>query len=102
MSLRNSCSESVVMSGRRSIAGLLAARLLVDRALLLRGRERGIDLLDELDLGLLEEAVQLLDVGLVHVELGDGGRDLGERQHADLLPLEQQALDLFELLQFND
>jgi hypothetical protein len=46
--------------------------------------------------------VELLDVGLVEVDLGDGGLDLGERQHAHLLPLEEQSLDLFELLQIYD
>ena len=61
---------------------------------------RGVDVLDQLDLGLLEEAVQLLDVGLVEVELGDGVGDLGVREHADLLALGQQALDLFEFLKF--
>ena len=45
--------------------------------------------------------MQLLDVGLVEVELGDGRGDLGERQHADLLTLGQQALDLFEFLKFH-
>ena len=45
---------------------------------------------------------ELLDVGLVEVALGDGGLDLGERQDAHLLPLEQQTLDLFELLQIYD
>ena len=43
--------------------------------------------------------MQLLDVGLVEIDLGDGGRDLGEREDADLLPLEEQALDFFEFLE---
>ena len=46
----------------------LAAAALVRRALYLPGGEGRVDLLDELDLGLLEEAVQLLDVGLVEVD----------------------------------
>ena len=46
--------------------------------------------------------MQLLDVGLVEIDLGDGGLDLGERQDADLLPLEEQSLDLFEFLQIHD
>ena len=51
----------------------LAPAALVRRALHLRRRRgRRVDVLDELDLGALEEAVQLLEVGLVHVELGDG------------------------------
>ena len=59
----------------------------------------GVDLLDELDLGLLEEAVQFLEVAVVQVDLGDGGLDLREGQDAHLLTLEQQGLDLFEFLQ---
>src|SRR5215216_1779029 len=78
----------------------LAAPALVRRALLLRG-ERGVDLLDQLDLRLLQEAVQLLDVGLVEVDLLDRHGDLGERQDAHLLALEEQALHLFEFLQIN-
>ena len=46
--------------------------------------------------------MELLDVGFVEIDLGDGGLDLGERQDADLLPLEQQTLDLFKLLQIYD
>src|SRR3954447_9880114 len=80
----------------------LAAAALVGRALDLRRGDGRVDLLDDLDLGPLEEAVELLDVRLVEVDLGDGGLDLGERQDADLLPLEQQSLDLFKLLQIYD
>ena len=70
------------------------------RAFHLRRRERGIDLFDELDLGPLEEAVQLLDVGFVEVELGRRGLDLGVCEHADLLAACDQTLDLFKLLKF--
>src|SRR4051812_5890204 len=77
----------------------LAAAALVRRALLLGGGDRGVDLLDQLDLGLLQVRVQLLDVRLVQVDLGHGGGDLRERQDAQLLPLEEQALDFFEFLQ---
>src|SRR4051794_16381397 len=83
-------------------AGLLAARLLVDRALLLRGGVRRVDLLDELDLGTLEVPVQLLHVRLVHVELGHGGLDLGQRQDPEGLALQEEAFDLFEFREFND
>src|SRR4051812_37471167 len=69
--------------------------------LLLGGGGGRIDVLDQLDLRLLEEAVQLLDVGLVEIDLGDSVGDLGVREHADLLALGQEALDLFELLQFD-
>ena len=66
----------------------------------LRRRERGIDLFDELDLGPIEEAVQLLDVGFVEIELGRGGLDLGVCEHADLPAARDQTLDLFKLLKF--
>ena len=80
----------------------LAPRALVGRALdLVGGGGRRVDLLDELDLCALEEAVQLLDVGLVEIDLGDRRGDLGEREDADLLALGQEALDLFEFLQFD-
>src|SRR5215211_6425011 len=69
--------------------------------LLLGGGGGRIDVLDQLDLRLLEEAVQLLDVGLVEIQLRDRVGDLGVREHADLLALRHQALDLFELLQFD-
>jgi hypothetical protein len=91
------------MSGLRSsvVFGLAAAALVRARARSRGGGGGRVDLLDELDLGPLEEAVQLLDVGLVEIELRDRGGDLGEREHADLLALRQQVLDLFELLQFD-
>jgi hypothetical protein len=78
----------------------LAPATLVRDTVHLRRRERGIDLFDELDLGPLEEAAQLLDVGFVEIELGRGGIDLGVCEHADLLAACDQALDLFKLLQF--
>ena len=75
-------------------------RLAIDRALLLAGLGGGVDLLDQLDLRLLEEGVQLLDVALVELDLGQGGGDLRVREHAGLLALGHQALYLFELLEF--
>ena len=42
-----------------------------------------------------------LNVGLVEVDLLHRRRDLGEGEDADLLALEDQALHLFEFLQFN-
>ena len=79
----------------------LAPAAPVGRALDLRsGGCRRVDVLDELDLGPLEEAVKLLDVGFVHVELGDRALNLGVAEHADLLALGEQSLDLFELLKF--
>ena len=44
--------------------------------------------------------MQLLDVGLVDVELGRGGRDLGVCEHADVQSACDQTLDLFKLLKF--
>ena len=44
--------------------------------------------------------MQLLDVGLVQIELGYGAGDLGVRQHAELLAPVDESLDLFEFLQF--
>ncbi len=80
----------------------LAPAALVGCAFDLRaGRRRRVDVLDELDLGFLEVAVQLLDVGLVQIEVGGRRGDLGEREHSDLLSLGQQVLDLFQLLQFH-
>src|SRR3712207_9082623 len=68
---------------------------------LLLGRlDRGVDILDQLDLRLLDEAVQVLDVGLVEVDLGKGVSNLGVRQHAGLLALGEEELDLLELLKF--
>src|SRR4051794_31159869 len=77
----------------------LAAAALIRRALLLGGGEGRVDLLDQLDLGLLQVGVQLLDVRLVQIDLGDRRGDLRERQDAQLLPLQEQALDFFEFLQ---
>jgi hypothetical protein len=80
----------------------LAPASLVRRALHgVRRGGSGIDLLDQLDLRALEEAVELLDVGLVEVDLGDRGRHFGEGQDPHLLPLEEQTLHLFEFLQLH-
>src|SRR5207344_3672342 len=69
----------------------LAPAALVRRALDFGGREGRIDFLNELNLSSLEESVQLLDVGLVEIELGDRAGDLGERQYAKLLPAIDEA-----------
>ena len=65
------------------------------------GGDRGVDVLDQLDLRFLEEAVQLLDVGLVEVQLGHRTGDLRVGENPDLLPLGEQALDLVQLLQLD-
>ena len=45
--------------------------------------------------------MQFFDVGLVEVDLRHRGRDLGEGEDADLLPLQEQALDFFEFLEIH-
>jgi len=82
---------------------LRAAAALVRRALyLVAGSGGRIDVLDQLDLLGLEELVELLDVGLVEVELLRRHLDLGVREDAKLLTLGEQTLDLFEFLQLCD
>jgi hypothetical protein len=46
--------------------------------------------------------VEFLDVRLIEIEFGDRVGDLGERQDAHLLTLGDEALDLFEFLEFNN
>ena len=84
----------------QDVKALAYARACIDRALLLGGGVRRVDLLDQLDLGLLEEGVQVLDVRLVEVDLGQGGRDFGVRQDAGMRALRNEELDFFEFLQF--
>ena len=59
---------------QRASSVLRRPRLSGARSTSLGGGGGRVDLLDELDLRLLEEAVQLLDVGLVEIELGDARR----------------------------
>ena len=77
---------------RSLAAGPLRGRTLDDQA-----RSGRIDLLDQLDLEAIKDAMQLLDVGALELELADGGRDLGVGQHAGLKPTGDQALDIFKL-----
>src|SRR3954447_18760985 len=81
----------------------LAAPALAVRGSLDLGRGDGgrIDLLDELDLGLLEEPVQVLDVGLVEIDLGERPGDLRVGQHARRRALGDEELYLLEFLQFH-
>ncbi len=44
--------------------------------------------------------MQLLDVGLIEIQLSYGTGDLGVGENAELLPPVDQSLDLFEFLQF--
>ena len=89
------------MSGLRSSAvfGLRRPRLSGARSRSAAAQRR-VELLDELDLGALEEAVKLLDISLVEVQLRHRAGDLGEGQDAELLTARDEALDLFEFLQF--
>src|SRR5688500_1414201 len=79
---------------------LLPAAAAVDRALDLRLGGRGV-VLDQLDLALLEVAVQLLDIAFVELDLGQGGGDLGVCEHAGLPALGYEQADFLELLKFS-
>src|SRR5690242_9549370 len=57
-----------------------------------------VEVLDQLDAVLLEVAVEVLDVRLVELDLGNGAGDVTEGQHAQLLALRDQCLHLFKLL----
>ena len=75
---------------RRGLPGLGLVAASRRSGLLRRG------VIDQLDLAPLEEAVQLLDVGLVEVELGDCRRYLTIGQRAELPAAGDQRPDLFE------
>ena len=87
------------MSGFRSIAAFLR-RLRRSTARSTCGSACRRVVLDQLDLALLEVAVELLDVALVDLHLREGGGDFGVGQHPRLPPLGDEEPDLFELLQF--
>ena len=63
---------------------------------------RRVDVLDQLDARLLEVPVEVLDVGLVEVDLGDRSGDVAEGEHAELLTLGDQRLYFFKLLKFRN
>ena len=65
-----------------------------------RGQRR-VELLDELDLHALEEAVELFDVRLVEIQLADRPGNLAVRQNTELLPAIDQRLDLIKLLKIH-
>jgi hypothetical protein len=46
-------------------------------------------------------AVEVLDVGLVEVDLRDGCGDVAESKHAELLTAVDQPFDLLELLKLS-
>ena len=68
-----------------------------------RGRKLVLEFRDDSYVPELAEAStrELLDVGLVEIDLRDGAGDLGVREHAHLLALGEEALDLFEFLKFH-
>src|SRR4051812_10659913 len=78
---------------------LAATALGVGRAVHLRRRDSRVDLLDQLDLGLLEEAVQVLDVRLVEVHLRQRQGNFGVGENACRSALGDEELYLLEFLQ---
>ena len=89
------------MSGFRSSACFWRRRpfLPVSVGHRFRGRFLGrVHVLDELDPRLLEVPVEVLDVGLVEIDLGHRRGDVAEGQHAELLPAVDEAFDLLKLL----
>ena len=62
------------------------------------GLLRRVEVLDQLDARLLEVPVEVLDVGLVELDLGHGGGDVAEGEHAELLALGDQRLYFFKFL----
>ena len=63
-------------------------------------RLSALQVLDQLYFRLLEEAVELLDLGLVQVNLRDCVGDFVVREDALLLTLGYETLDLFQFVQF--
>ena len=57
-----------------------------------------VHVLDELDPRLLEVPVEVLDVRLVEIDLGDRRGDVAEGQHAELLPAIDEVFDLLQFL----
>ena len=100
MSFRKSCGESVVMSGRRSICSCSCPP---------DARVSGLGLLGfgcpapdprPARSRLLEVAVELLDLGLVQVNLRECVGDFVVRKYALLLTLGYETFDLFQFVQF--
>ena len=54
--------------------------------------------LDELDARFLEVPVEILDIGLVKIHLGDSRGNVAEGQHAELLTPVHEVFDLLQLL----
>ena len=85
--------------GRWGIYVAMGAAGAVGR-LLLVGLRR-IDLVHQLDLGLLEEPVEVLDVALVQIDFGERRGDLAVRQYTGRLSLRDEELDLLQFLKFS-
>ena len=68
------------------------------RPFALSGLQRRVDVLDKLDAGLFEMAVEVLDVGLVEVDLGNGRGDVTASQYAKPLTLGDQRRYFLKLL----
>ena len=100
MSFRNKEQlQTVGRPLRPEITRSLATGALPGGALDVHARVNGwVDFLDQLDFTALEQAVQLLDVGLLKPDLGRDGRDLGVREYPDLQPARDQTPDLLKLL----
>ena len=104
MSFRKSWSESVVMSGFRSRAVFwrLRPRLPSAGSAAAAAAWAGIRVVDHLDALTLEVAVELLDVALVDLYLGERLGDLPVGDDPLCLSLGEEGLDLLELLEFRD
>src|SRR4051794_12572912 len=76
----------------------LAPALAVGALVLGGGLLSRVEVLDQLDADLLEVSVQVLDVGLVELDLGHGGGDVAEGENAQLLASGDQRLYFFKFL----
>ena len=76
----------------------LATATLVRVSLELPRRHPRVELLDELDLGALQEAVEVLDVGLVELQLADRLGDLRVREDTEPAAAIREPPDLIKLL----
>ena len=59
---------------------------------------RWVELLDQVDSRPLKDAMQILSIGLIQIDVGRRGRDLDVREHADPPAARDQSLYLVKLL----